>query len=254
MNPGRHSRPYDTDSQEPVVETPHGRPPRILEHRPLKPTPRPVHQRIKDYGELYTDAHAERPRAGVAVHGLRGRVLPLRVPLGNLIPDWNELVHRDRWEEALRALHDTNNFPEFTGKTCPAPCESACVLAPGGAAVTIKTIEAAIVDKGWEMGWIRPAPPAAESGKSVGVVGSGPAGMAAAQQLRRAGHAVTVYERDDRPGGLMTYGIPDFKMAKHYVERRVEQLQAEGVGSTAAPTSAGRSTRRTCVRAMTRSC
>ena len=150
-------------------------------------------------------------------------------PLGNLIPDWNELVHRNRWHEALRVLHDTNNFPEFTGKTCPAPCEPSCVLALSGAAVTIKNIEAAIVDKGWEMGWIVPAPPDHETGKHVAIVGSGPAGMAAAQQLRRAGHAVTVFERDDRPGGLLTYGIPDFKMAKYYVQRRIKQLEAEGV-------------------------
>ena len=150
-------------------------------------------------------------------------------PLGNLIPDWNDLIHRNRWQEALVALHDTNNFPEFTGKTCPAPCESACVLALNGAAVQIKTIESAIVDKGWEMGWIVPQPPAHETGKSVGVIGSGPAGMAAAQQLRRAGHRVTVYERDDRLGGLMTYGIPDFKMAKTYVDQRVAQMEGEGV-------------------------
>ena len=150
-------------------------------------------------------------------------------PLGNLIPDWNELVHRNRWHEALRALHDTNNFPEFTGKTCPAPCEASCVLALSGAPVTIKNIEVAIVDKGWEMGWIVPEPPDRETGKRVAIVGSGPAGLAAAQQLRRAGHAVTVYERDDRPGGLLTYGIPDFKMAKSYVERRIDQLEAEGV-------------------------
>jgi glutamate synthase (NADPH/NADH) small chain len=197
-----------------------------------KPTPRPVHQRIKDYRELYHPMPTESVRAQAS------RCMDCGIPfchegcpLGNLIPDWNELVHRNRWEEALRALHDTNNFPEFTGKTCPAPCESACVLAPTGAPVTIKTIEAAIVDKGWEMGWIRPVPPApeTETGKRVAVIGSGPAGLAAAQQLRRAGHAVTVYERDDRPGGLMTYGIPDFKMAKVYVERRIDQLEAEGV-------------------------
>src|SRR5262249_14170409 len=150
-------------------------------------------------------------------------------PLGNLIPDWNDLVHRNRWQEALRQLHSTNNFPEFTGKTCPAPCEAACVLALSGPAVTIKNIEAAIVDKGWEEGWIVPRPPECETDESVAVVGSGPAGMAAAQQLRRAGHRVTVYERDDAPGGLMRYGIPDFKMAKVYLDRRVQLLEAEGV-------------------------
>jgi glutamate synthase (NADPH/NADH) small chain len=195
-----------------------------------KPTPRPVHQRIKDYRELYHSMPAESVRAQAS------RCMDCGIPfchsgcpLGNMIPDWNELVHRNRWQEALRALHDTNNFPEFTGKTCPAPCESACVLAPTGAPVTIKSIEAAIADKGWEMGWIRPEPPEVETGKSVAIIGSGPAGLAAAQQLRRAGHVVHVYERDDRPGGLMTYGIPDFKMAKQYVERRIEQLECEGV-------------------------
>jgi glutamate synthase (NADPH/NADH) small chain len=195
-----------------------------------KPTPRPVHQRIKDYRELYHPMPAESVRAQAS------RCMDCGIPfchsgcpLGNMIPDWNELVHRNRWEEALRALHSTNNFPEFTGKTCPAPCEAACVLAPTGAPVTIKTIEAAIADKGWEMDWIRPEPPEVETGKKVAVIGSGPAGLAAAQQLRRAGHVVHVYERDDRPGGLMTYGIPDFKMAKYYVERRVQQLESEGV-------------------------
>jgi glutamate synthase (NADPH/NADH) small chain len=149
-------------------------------------------------------------------------------PLGNLIPDWNELVHRNRWEEALRALHDTNNFPEFTGKTCPAPCEPACVLALSGAPVTIKNIEAAIADKGWEMGWIKPQPPEAETGKRVAVIGSGPAGLAAAQQLTRAGHTVAVYERADRVGGLLRYGIPEFKMEKRHINRRIEQMRAEG--------------------------
>jgi glutamate synthase (NADPH/NADH) small chain len=197
---------------------------------PQKPTPRPIHQRIKDYKEVYQPMPAE------SVRGQASRCMDCGVPfchtgcpLGNLIPDWNDLVHRNRWEEALRTLHDTNNFPEFTGKTCPAPCEASCVLAIGGVPVAIKTIEAAIIDKGWEMGWVRPQPPSRESGKRVAVVGSGPAGMAAAQQLRRAGHAVTVFERDDRPGGLLTYGIPDFKMAKIYVERRVAQMEAEGV-------------------------
>ena len=202
----------------------------FLNIEPQKPTPRPIHQRIKDYKELYQPMPAESVRAQAS------RCMDCGVPfchtgcpLGNLIPDWNELVHRNRWHEALRALHDTNNFPEFTGKTCPAPCEASCVLALSGAAVTIKNIEAAIVDKGWEMGWIVPEPPDRETGKRVAIIGSGPAGLAAAQQLRRAGHAVTVFERDDRPGGLLTYGIPDFKMAKYYVERRIDQLEAEGV-------------------------
>ncbi|WP_020473402.1 glutamate synthase subunit beta [Zavarzinella formosa] len=202
----------------------------FLNVEPQKPTPRPIHLRVRDYGELYQPMPAESTRAQAT------RCMDCGIPfchtgcpLGNRIPDWNDLVHRNRWEEALKALHDTNNFPEFTGKTCPAPCEASCVLALNGAAVTIKTIEQAIVDRGWEKGWIIPEPPKHETGKSVGIIGSGPAGLAAAQQLRRAGHKVTVYERDDRPGGLLTYGIPDFKMAKLYVERRIEQLQVEGV-------------------------
>jgi glutamate synthase (NADPH/NADH) small chain len=202
----------------------------FLKVEPQKPTPRPVHLRVRDYDELYQPMPAEGTRAQAT------RCMDCGIPfchtgcpLGNRIPDWNDLVHRDRWKEALAALHDTNNFPEFTGKTCPAPCEAACVLALAGAPVTIKTIEQAIVDRGWEMGWIVPEPPRHETGKSVGIIGSGPAGLAAAQQLRRAGHTVTLYERDDRPGGLLTYGIPDFKMAKEYVTRRVEQLRAEGV-------------------------
>ncbi len=150
-------------------------------------------------------------------------------PLGNLIPDWNDLVHRGHWREALARLHATNNFPEFTGYTCPAPCEPACVLARNDAPVTIKHIERAIVDMGWREGWIRPEPPPRRSGRRVAVVGSGPAGLACAQQLNRAGHAVTVFERDDAIGGLMVYGIPDFKFAKFRVARRVRQLEAEGV-------------------------
>lgn len=150
-------------------------------------------------------------------------------PLGNLIPDWNDLVHRGRWREALDRLHATNNFPEFTGYTCPAPCEPACVLARDGQAVSIKSIERAIVDMGWERGWIVPEPPVARSGRRVAVVGSGPAGLACAQQLNRAGHQVTVFERDEVIGGLMVHGIPDFKFAKFRVARRVAQLAAEGV-------------------------
>jgi glutamate synthase (NADPH) small chain len=151
-------------------------------------------------------------------------------PLGNLIPDWNDLVYRDRWRDALRQLHATNNFPEFTGRLCPAPCEAACVLEiREGDAVTIKQIENAIIDRGFAEGWIAPAPPVIETGRSVAVVGSGPAGMAAAQQLRRAGHRVVLYERDEAAGGLIRFGVPDFKIEKAIVERRVAQLVAEGV-------------------------
>jgi glutamate synthase (NADPH) small chain len=150
-------------------------------------------------------------------------------PLGNLIPDWNDLVERGRWREASDRLYATNNFPEFTGKLCPAPCEEACVLALNDDPVTIKQVEMAIAERSIDEGWTIPLPPATESGRRVAVVGSGPAGLAAAQQLRRAGHAVDVYERDDRPGGLLRYGIPDFKLAKALVDARVAQLEAEGV-------------------------
>ncbi|MBL8675043.1 MAG: glutamate synthase subunit beta [Rhodospirillales bacterium] len=150
-------------------------------------------------------------------------------PVNNMIPDWNNLVHRDQWRAALEALHSTNNFPEFTGRICPAPCEASCTLNIDDNSVTIKTIECAIVDRGWEEGWISPRPAARKSGKRVAVVGSGPAGMACAQQLARAGHAVTLFEKSDRVGGLLRYGIPDFKMEKHLIDRRVRQMAAEGV-------------------------
>jgi glutamate synthase (NADPH/NADH) small chain len=150
-------------------------------------------------------------------------------PVNNLIPDWNNLVYRDQWQAALRALHSTNNFPEFTGRICPAPCEAACTLNIDENPVTIKTIECAIVDRGWQEGWIEPVVPAARIGKRVAVVGSGPAGLACAQQLTRAGHVVTLFEKSDRIGGLLRYGIPDFKMEKCLIDRRVDQMTAEGV-------------------------
>jgi glutamate synthase (NADPH/NADH) small chain len=150
-------------------------------------------------------------------------------PVNNLIPDWNELVRRDRWQEALEVLHSTNNFPEFTGRICPAPCEAACTLNIDDNPVTIKSIECSIVDRGWEEGWVTPLVPARKTGKRVAVVGSGPAGMACAQQLARAGHAVTLFEKADRIGGLLRYGIPDFKMEKRLIDRRVRQMEAEGV-------------------------
>ena len=149
-------------------------------------------------------------------------------PLGNLIPDWNELVRTGRWREASDRLHATNNFPELTGKLCPAPCEASCVLSLNDDPVTIKAIELAIVERAFAEGWVRPQPAAVATGRSVAVIGSGPAGLAAAQQLTRAGHEVTVFERDDAPGGLLRYGIPDFKLEKHLVDRRLEQMMAEG--------------------------
>jgi len=151
-------------------------------------------------------------------------------PLGNLIPDWNDLVYRDRWQDAIRQLHSTNNFPEFTGRLCPAPCEAACVLEINeGNAVTIKQIENAIINRAFDEGWVQPAPPEIETGRRIAVVGSGPAGLAAAQQLRRAGHAVVLFERDEAAGGLVRFGVPDFKIEKWVVERRVAQIVAEGV-------------------------
>lgn len=150
-------------------------------------------------------------------------------PIGNLIPDWNDLVSRGKWEQAIARLHATNNFPEFTGYTCPAPCEDACVLSLTDDPVTIKDIERAIIDTAWANGWVKPHPPETRTGKKVAIIGSGPAGLAAAQQLNRAGHSVTVFERDDEIGGLMTYGIPDFKFSKDRVARRVDQLAKEGI-------------------------
>jgi glutamate synthase (NADPH) small chain len=150
-------------------------------------------------------------------------------PVNNLIPDWNNLVFKGNWREALNVLHSTNNFPEFTGRICPAPCEAACTLNINDEPVTIKSIECSIIDRGWNEGWIKPELPLRKTGKKIAVVGSGPAGMAAAQQLARTGHAVTLFEKDDRIGGLLRYGIPDFKMEKHLIDRRVNQMKAEGV-------------------------
>lgn len=203
----------------------------FLRH-PRRPIPyRDPGERIHDYREI----HAPRWEVDdVRAQGERCMdcgtpTCMAGCPIGNLIPEWNDLVCRGRWREALARLHATNNFPEFTGYTCPAPCEHACTLAVNDAAVAIKSLERAIVDMGWSEGWIRPEPPARRSGCRVTVVGSGPAGLACAQQLNRAGHRVTVLEKSDAIGGLMTYGIPDFKFAKHQVERRVAQLAAEGI-------------------------
>jgi glutamate synthase (NADPH/NADH) small chain len=188
-------------------------------------------ERVRDYREFVRALPLEELR------GQGARCMECGVPfchhgcpLGNLIPDWNDLVYRDRWAEAIAQLHRTNNFPEFTGRLCPAPCEAACVLEiDEGNAVTIKQIEGAIADRAWDEGWVRPQPPAGETGRTVGVVGAGPAGLACAQQLRRLGHAVTVYERDEAGGGLIRFGVPDFKIEKRLVDRRLDQLAAEGV-------------------------
>jgi glutamate synthase (NADPH/NADH) small chain len=188
-------------------------------------------ERVHDYREF------QLPLAPEELSGQGGRCMECGVPfchngcpLGNLIPDWNDLVYRDRFKDAIAQLHATNNFPEFTGRLCPAPCEAACVLEiREGEAVTIKQIENSIINRAFEEGWVVPEPPRTESGQAVAVVGSGPAGMAAAQQLRRAGHAVTLFERDEAIGGLVRFGVPDFKIEKTVVQRRVEQLAAEGI-------------------------
>ena len=191
---------------------------------------RPVEERVRDFEQVLL------PHPEEALRKQGARCMDCGIPfchqgcpLGNLIPDWNDLVYRDRWREAMDRLHATNNFPEFTGTLCPAPCEGACVLGLNDDPVTIKAVELAIVDRAWEEGWIRAEPPVVRTGKTVAIVGSGPAGLAAAQQLARSGHAVTVFERDDRPGGLLRYGIPEFKLEKRLLDRRLRQLETEGV-------------------------
>ena len=187
-------------------------------------------ERLKNYKEYVT------PLPGAELAKQAARCMNCGIPychngcpVNNMIPDWNDLVYRDQWQAALETLHSTNNFPEFTGRICPAPCEASCTLNITETPVTIKSIECAIVDRGWEEGWIKPQIPTHKTGKRVAVVGSGPAGLAAAQQLARAGHAVTLFEKHDRIGGLLRYGIPDFKMEKHLIDRRVDQMSAEGV-------------------------
>ena len=203
----------------------------FLRHRRRPIGKRRPEDRARDYREIYAPSWSpdELRTQGQRCMDCGVPTCMGGCPIGNIIPDWNDLVYRGDWREALRRLHATNNFPEFTGYTCPAPCEPACTLAYNDEAVTIKDIERAIVDRGWEEGWIVPEPPRVRTGRRVAVVGSGPAGLAAAQQLNRAGHSVTVFERDDAIGGLMTYGIPDFKFAKSRVRRRVRQMEAEGV-------------------------
>ncbi|MFN8127976.1 MAG: glutamate synthase subunit beta [Candidatus Nanopelagicales bacterium] len=194
------------------------------------PTRRPVEVRIQDWREVYE----EFPEPSLRTQAARCMDCGIPFchngcPLGNLIPEWNDLTRRGDWHGAIERLHATNNFPEFTGRLCPAPCESACVLGINQDPVTIKQVEVSIIDHAWDSGWVQPQPPERLSGKTVAVVGSGPAGLAAAQQLARAGHTVAVYERADRIGGLLRYGIPEFKMEKRHVDRRIAQMQAEGV-------------------------
>lgn len=207
-----------------------GKPDGFLQFTRETPSRRPVEERLHDYREVY------KPFPELKLLEQGARCMDCGVPfchtgcpLGNIIPDWNDLVYRNRWQEAIRRLHATNNFPEFTGRLCPAPCEEACVLGINEPPVTIKNIELSIVEKAFAEGWIVPEPPEKRTGKKVAVVGSGPAGLACAQQLNRAGHSVTVFERADRIGGLLRYGIPEFKMEKRIVDRRLEQMRAEGV-------------------------
>ena len=202
----------------------------FLEIEREQPVRRNVEERVQDWFEIYQPFSEEKQREQSA------RCMDCGVPfchtgcpVNNLIPDWNDLAYNGRWQSAIRRLHATNNFPEFTGRICPAPCEASCVLAINQPALSIKLIERSIVERAWDEGWIQPEPPEHNTGRRVAVVGSGPAGLAAAQQLRRAGHSVTVYEKNDRIGGLLRYGIPNFKLEKHILDRRLQQMRAEGV-------------------------
>ena len=201
----------------------------FLKHKKELPTRRPVPLRLMDWKEVYEPFPEESLRAQAT------RCMDCGIPfchngcpLGNLIPEWNDLSRRGHWAEAIERLHATNNFPEFTGRLCPAPCESACVLGIADDPVTIKQVEVSIIDRAWDSGYVQPVMPTERSGRKVAVIGSGPAGLAAAQQLTRAGHEVTVYERNDRIGGLLRYGIPEFKMEKAVLDRRLDQMRAEG--------------------------
>jgi glutamate synthase (NADPH/NADH) small chain len=207
-----------------------GKPTGFMEFKRETFKARPVEERVKDWREIYLDFPEEKQKAQAA------RCMDCGVPfcnkgcpLGNLIPDWNDLVYRGRWREAIDALHKTNNFPEFTGRICPAPCEGSCVLGINEPPVSIKLIEVSIVDRAFAEGWIKPTPPEHRTGRKVAIVGSGPAGLAAADQLNKAGHTVTVFERAPRIGGLLTFGIPDFKLEKHVVDRRLHLMEEEGV-------------------------
>ncbi|MEJ7583488.1 MAG: glutamate synthase subunit beta [Acidimicrobiales bacterium] len=201
----------------------------FLKHGRELPSRRPVRVRLRDWKEVYEPFDPDALRAQAS------RCMDCGIPfcnngcpLGNVIPDWNDLVYRDRWRDAIERLHATNNFPEFTGRLCPAPCEAACVLGINQDPVTIKQVEVEIIDRAWAEGWVTPVRPSRRTGRTVAVIGSGPAGLAAAQQLTRAGHVVTVFERADRIGGLLRYGIPEFKMEKRHIDRRVTQMEAEG--------------------------
>ncbi|HLB85705.1 MAG TPA: glutamate synthase subunit beta, partial [Steroidobacteraceae bacterium] len=216
-----------------------GKPTGFIEYLRELPVDRSPAERVRDWEEFHPHLEEKRLRqqgarcmdcgvpfchTGKLLSGMASGC-----PINNVIPEWNDLVYRGLWRDALERLHLTNNFPEFTGRVCPAPCEGSCVLAINEPPVTIKNIEAQIIDRGFEEGWVLPQPPRARTGRKVAVIGSGPAGLAAAAQLNRAGHLVTVLEREDRPGGLLTYGIPNMKLDKRYVQRRIDLMAAEGV-------------------------
>lgn len=207
-----------------------GKPTGFLEYERLSEAYAPVEQRLKHYKEfVVTLSDEEAAKQGARCMDCGIPFCNNGCPVNNIIPDWNDLVYRGNWKEAIEVLHSTNNFPDFTGRICPAPCEAACTLNINTDAVGIKSIEHAIIDKAWANGWVVPQPSATKTGKKVAIVGSGPAGLAAAQQLARVGHDVTVFEKSSRIGGLLGFGIPDFKLDKSVIDRRVEQMQAEGV-------------------------
>ncbi len=207
-----------------------GKPTGFIEYDRLSEASLPVDERLKNYNEFVLHLSDEQAKSqGARCMDCGIPFCTTGCPVNNIIPDWNDLVYRGNWQEALNVLHSTNNFPEVTGRLCPAPCEAACTLNINNDAVGIKSIEHAIIDKGWEMSWVIPQVAPTKTGKSIAVVGSGPAGMACAQQLTRAGHNVTLFEKNSRIGGLMRYGIPDFKMEKSHIDRRVAQMEAEGV-------------------------
>jgi glutamate synthase (NADPH/NADH) small chain len=202
----------------------------FLEIQRKKWATRPVAERVRDWKEVYLPfPHEDLKKQGARCMDCGVPFCHQGCPLGNLIPDWNDLVYKDRWRDAIERLHATNNFPEFTGRLCPAPCEGSCVLGINDEPVTIKAIEVSIIDHAFEHGWVVPEPPGVRTGKKVAIVGSGPAGLAAAQQLNRAGHSVIVFERADRVGGLLRYGIPEFKMEKRHLDRRLALMEKEGV-------------------------
>ena len=202
----------------------------FMEYERLEEGYKPVAERLKHYKEFVIGLHDKQAKVQAARCMDCGTPFCNNgCPVNNIIPDFNNLVYEGDWQAAIEVLHSTNNFPDFTGRICPAPCEAACTLNIDAAPVGIKSIEHAIIDKAWEKGWVKPQPAAQKTGKKVAIVGSGPAGLAAAQQLARAGHKVTVFEKNDRVGGLLRYGIPDFKMDKSHIDRRIEQMQAEGV-------------------------